>query len=435
MKRSCKILAITYGEFQSWYRYGEIKVNSSRISYIELIDSDVFDTDSPAINSLLDSSPQLSFDEEEGILLIQFITPSTLVELSEYDSLIIKFFDIKKIIPLTSRAKRILVDRLIDFDIILSDPFFEKQVNQMWFDRRLRDAHLGGDALVEILFNDAEQCIDQSLRNSVAHAIKEIDFRDIEINLDNYSKTWLSKAFTFTRHRPSKHGSLEYFIDFGSIFKDSISEDDIEFVKEFKDRLLEIKEKYKESKPKIDVLLCDKYLSEVSVYLLEKLPSIFCVPIESLILFLKFKENFVDAEQRINPKLLSQELTEYSKIDFSHKVIATWLLGCYAGFQRISRIIYAANSEKIKFYKGDTLSIDKIDKHEHVVDLETIDEKEENKIDSPLDKVDTDKEIVSSKTTKKKLKKSLQWLINIPHGLKKILEKTKKTSQNTKPKR
>ena len=64
----------------------------------------------------------------------------------------------------------------------------------------------------------------------------------------------------------------------------------------------EIKEKYKESKPKIDVLLCDKCLSEVSVYLLEKLPSFFCAPIESLILFLKFKENFVDDFFHLNTK-------------------------------------------------------------------------------------------------------------------------------------
>ena len=127
-------------------------------------------------------------------------------------------------------------------------------------------------------------------------------------------------------------------------------------------------------------------------YLLEKLPSIFCIPIESLILFLKFKENFVDAEQRINPELLSQELTQYSKIDFSYKVIATWLLGCYAGYQRISPIIYAANSEKIKFYKGDTLSIDKIDKHELVVDLETI----------------VEKDITQEKTAKKKTAKKRQ---------------------------
>ena len=35
------------------------------------------------------------------------------------------------------------------------------------------------------------------------------------------------------------------------------------------------------------------------------------------------------------------------------------------------------NSQKIKFYKGEPLSINKIDKHEHVVDLEIIDEKEE----------------------------------------------------------
>ena len=91
MKKNCKILAITYGEFQSWYRYGEIKVNTTRINDIELTDSGVFDTDSSAINSLLDDSPQLSFDDEEGILLIQIITPSTRVELSEHDSLIIKF--------------------------------------------------------------------------------------------------------------------------------------------------------------------------------------------------------------------------------------------------------------------------------------------------------------------------------------------------------
>ena len=401
MKKTCKFLAITYSELQSWHRHGEIQVNSSRISYIEPMDSGSFDTDSLAINSLLDSSPQLSFEEEEGILLIQFITPSRGAEHSEYDSLIIKFFDIEKIIPLTSRAKRLLIDRLTDFNIILSDPFFEKQVHQMWFDRRLRDSHLGGDALVEVFFNDAEQCIDELLRNSVAYAIKDIDYSDIEINLDNYSKTWLYKAFSFFRTRDSDHGSLGYFIDFGIIFRDSILEDDNVFRKEYKAQFLNLKNKFEGSEPKLDVLLCDKNITEASEYLLEKLPSFFCVPIEALILFIKFKENFINAGQYINPELLSQELTEYSKIDFSHKVIATWLLGCYAGFQRISPIIYAANSQKIKFYKGESLLINKIDKHRLESDLQNIDEKDKDEIDSPSDNGHMNKEIIGSKTTKK----------------------------------
>ena len=401
MKKTCKFLAITYSELQSWHRHGEIQVNSSRISYIEPMDSGSFDTDSLAINSLLDSSPQLSFEEEEGILLIQFITPSRGAEHSEYDSIIIKFFDIEKIIPLTSRAKRLLIDRLTDFNIILSDPFFEKQVHQMWFDRRLRDSHLGGDALVEVFFNDAEQCIDELLRNSVAYAIKDIDYSDIEINLDNYSKTWLYKAFSFSRTRDSDHGSLGYFIDFGIIFRDSILEDDNVFRKEYKAQFLNLKNKFEGSEPKLDVLLCDKHITEASEYLLEKLPSFFCVPIEALILFIKFKENFINAGQYINPELLSQELTEYSKIDFSHKVIATWLLGCYAGFQRISPIIYAANSQKIKFYKGESLLINKIDKHRLESDLENIDEKDKDEIDSLSDNGHMNKEIIGSKTTKK----------------------------------
>jgi hypothetical protein len=360
MKKSCKILAVTYGEIQSWYRYGEIKVNSNRIAYIGLTDLGAFDTDSSAINSLLDNSPQLSFDDEEGILLIQLTAPSKRVSLSEYDSLIIKFIDIEKIIPLTDRAKRILESRLSDFNINLSEPFFEKQVNQMWFGRRLRDALLGGDALVELLFNDAEQYINEPLRNSIAHPIKEIDYGDAEINLDRYKKTWLSKAFSYSRGKPPKLGSFDYFVDFGTILKEFISEDDSKYIKKYKDKLKEPHSKYKESESKIDVLLCDRSLSEASVYLLDKLPLAFPAPIEGLILFLKFRQNFIDADQLIDPELLSEELKEYSKIDFSYKVIGVWLLGCYAGFQRISPIIYAANSEKIAFYRGEKLLINKI---------------------------------------------------------------------------
>ena len=58
------------------------------------------------------------------------------------------------------------------------------------------------------------------------------------------------------------------------------------------------------------------------------------------------------------------ELVSYPKINFSHKVIAIWLLGCYSGFQRISSIIYSANLQKLKIYKGDPLEIEKIDKHD-----------------------------------------------------------------------
>jgi hypothetical protein len=261
---------------------------------------------------------------------------------------------------------------LSDFNIDLSEPFFEKQVNQMWFTRRLRDAHLGGDALIKLLFNSAEQCINESLYDSIAYPIKEIDFSDIEINLDGYRKTWLSKTFSYVRGRPSRHESLDYFIDFGSILKGFVSNDDSECLEKYRDKFKEINAKYKESKPGIDVLLCDKSLSEVSIYLLEKLPLAFPAPVEAFILFLKFREEFIDAEQLINPEELSQKLKKYSKVDFSHKVVATWLLGCYAGFQRISPIVYATNSDKIEFYTGEALSISKIGRHDPIVQENTI---------------------------------------------------------------
>jgi hypothetical protein len=369
MNKICKIVSLTYGELQSWYRHGEIKINPGQIYFIEQLESGDF-VESLTINLLIENSPQLSFDEEENILLIEFSSSTGSVKYSKYDSLIISFFDIERIIPLTSRAKGILESRLSYLS--LSEPFFEKQVHQIWFERRLREAHLGGDALVEVFFNDAEECIKDSLRNSAAYAIMDIDYSDKKINLANYTKTWLFKAFDFSRTRPSKHGSLEYFIDFGRIFKESIEEENV-LVNEYKAKLIDIKEKFKESNPRLDDLLCDKYTTEISKHLAEKLPSFFCAPIEAFILFLKFREDFRNSDQTIDPEILKMELESYLNINFSHKVVAIWLLGCYAGFQRISSIIYSANLQKLKIYKGDPLEIEKIDKH-NLIEAKDIDE-------------------------------------------------------------
>jgi len=361
MNRICKIVSLTYGELQSWNRHGEIKINPGQIYYIEQLDSGDF-AESLTINLLLESSPQLSFEEEENILLIEFSSSTGSIKYSKYDSLIISFFDIERIIPLTTRAKGILESRLSYLS--LSEPFFEKQVHQMWFERRLKEAHLGGDSLIDLFFNNGEEYIGESLRNSVAHAIKEIDFSDIEINLANYTKTWLSKAFCFSRTRQSKLGSLEYFFDFGLIFKESIVDDANVFRQEYKAEFINLKDKFEGSQPRIEVLLSDKFTNDISIHLSEKLPSFFCAPIEAFILFLKLREDFKNSDQTIDPEMLQMELVSYPKINFSHKVIAIWLLGCYSGFQRISSIIYSANLQKLKIYKGDPLEIEKIDKHD-----------------------------------------------------------------------
>ena len=138
MRNLCKMVGVTYGEFQSWYNYGEIRICSSRVVPMETTTDGTPDPESPLVSTLLERIPQLNLEDEEGILLIQ-LKPVD-IENDNYEISPIDFHTIylpieciERVIPLTERAGRILEPRMGSFRVIISPSYFDKQVRETWF--------------------------------------------------------------------------------------------------------------------------------------------------------------------------------------------------------------------------------------------------------------------------------------------------------------
>ena len=127
MKNLCKLVGVTYGEFQSWYNYGEIRICSSRVVDLETAPDGTPDTESPHVLTLLERIPQLNLEDEEGILLIQLKPVDKEIynyEISNIDfhTMYLPIECIQRVIPLTERAGKILEPRMGSFRVIISPP-------------------------------------------------------------------------------------------------------------------------------------------------------------------------------------------------------------------------------------------------------------------------------------------------------------------------
>ena len=127
MRNLCKLVGVTYGEFQSWYNYGEIRICSSRVVALETTPDGTPDPESPHVSTLLERIPQLNLEDEEGILLIQLKPVEIGIDNYEkphidFPTIYLPVECIQRVIPLTERAGRILEPRMGSFRVIISPP-------------------------------------------------------------------------------------------------------------------------------------------------------------------------------------------------------------------------------------------------------------------------------------------------------------------------
>ncbi len=66
-----KIIALTYGEFQSWFNYGSICLPGKKIITISLLPNGSPDPLCRNVGQVLSQLPQLGLNDEAGVLLCE----------------------------------------------------------------------------------------------------------------------------------------------------------------------------------------------------------------------------------------------------------------------------------------------------------------------------------------------------------------------------
>lgn len=373
MRSFREFVGVTYGEFQSWYNYGEIRLSADRLISLEVNadnESVVPDITCPSATILLDRLPQLNIDDEEGLLLIQ-LAPMDGVDCScgtgPYNSRIfyIPTKRIELVIPLTERARRLLEPRLASFGISLSQPFFDKLATEIWFRMRLHNAWRGGDALVDTLFDAGENSIGNALRLAAAGGVRKLDLPEDE-KIGHADTTWVTEAYTFTRHKPHDQGDINYLYDAGSVLAECAHKlhKNPTIIKAYRDIATKDINKRLSSTPLSDIL-ADASLKEAADVTETNFKDVFPASLYSLIIFLRWKDLFHKNGNEVDFQGLIDDCPKFVRsAGFEPTVIAVWLLGCFAGYEGIAPFVYSSNPESYAWFTGSKKLINKLQKPE-----------------------------------------------------------------------
>ena len=377
MKELCELVAVTYGEFQSWYNYGELRVSADRLVYLEQDADGKPDPDSAHTVLLTERFPQLSLEDEEGVLIVQLAASS--VDLGrlygtppmDVRTVYLPVDRVKRVIPLTDRAARILEPRLSALGVRLDPAILQQPVREAWYRMGVRRSMRGGDALVNLHFRCVDDVVGGRLREAAQEGVWALDHSGDQPAEGPHSKrvagsTWVSDAFSYTRHTPYPNGprDLGYVIDAGVALKTMAIRRSIDdgFLEPFRAAMKKARDRFT-SASRLPEILQDHHLKDVAALTREKLPEAFPAGLGALVAFLYWKDAFHRNGQEIPFSSLRRELQDFaSSLGFEETIAAVWLLGCFAGFERVAPALYAAHGARFPWYSGDVLAIEKIDR-------------------------------------------------------------------------
>ena len=364
MSKSHRFVGVTFGELAAWYASGETRLLRSR-----LIDVPI-DSKAPArsvrdgfpVRTLLQRLPPLSLDDEEGVLIV-WLASGQLSDDEEDSQLVRISMDlVEGVVPLTERARQILIVRLEDYGITPEEPWFEHEFRELSYKLRVQSSIRAGNDLVGIFAPGIEQATTNRLEGAAARALAIKDFDGAVAVSDDpasVSGTWIEVAFGWTRHQPYDRGTLNHLYDAGVVLKElqakngaAISTD---AVVAFRDRAKSIVKKLGDRARIDEILGCQDFYSaahEIEV----AAPDVFPAGLRALVLYLRWQEQFHNAGSSIDIGRLSGDLT---RLPINHKDVlaAVWLLGYYAGCERVAPLAYAADCVRFRWFRGQPLVV------------------------------------------------------------------------------
>ena len=257
---------------------------------------------------------------------------------------------------MTERARRILEPRLLSLGVKLDKPWFEDDVLERWSTRNVDNALDGGGALCGLLFED-DVPVGEKLKDAVRAAIRQLDRQEGQRS-DERLATWVPAAFRFTRHDPYDHGNVNYLIDAGQILSRLSWPPESDPIERCRDIVRGMIQRGSEVLSLADVVR-DADVDGLAAQL-EKSTDCFPAGLESLVIFCRWKELFHKWREEIDVAALAVETRELfaGAVGFPSVAESLWLLGCFAGHERVAHLRYAA--ERYPWFSGPDLSISRI---------------------------------------------------------------------------
>ena len=350
-----RFVGVTYGEFQSLYCYGRATIPRGRVVSMRIKRDGSPSTRRRDVSGLLATLPQLMLGDHEGVVILELAAGQSKTAGRPASEVFIG--DVENVIPTTQRARRILEPRLRSLGVELSQPHFEASVLEQWSWRNVTNAVDGGRELCRVLFED-DVLEDEKLRHAVETAIRHLDRQDGQ-EVDDTVATWIPAAFRFTRHDPYDYGSIDYLMDSGKILSRLPWPPESKAVERCRDVVRGMIGRRSEVSSLADVVR-DSDVENLAMELQETVPGCFPPGFRSLVIFCRWKELFHRWREAVDVEALAAEARELlaARVDYSAVMESLWLLGCFAGHERVAHLRYAA--ERHSWSCGPVLSMSKI---------------------------------------------------------------------------
>ena len=350
-----RFVGVTYGEFQALYGYGQVTVPWARVTNVNSNRKGKLQRKKSS--DFVKKLPQLMLDDQEGVLILEIDKRGPLRAAGDA---IISMEEVREVVPGTERARRILEPRLRSFGVEVGRARVETHVVEEWSKRNVANAHDGGDALCRLLFEEAVP-IGKELRNAAGEAIRALDRQDGQPDGGHGAATWVPFAFRFTRHDPYDHGNVNYLIDAGKVISELSWPSGAGAV----DRCREVVREMVRSRSgcaTLATVVNDAQVTRLASDLRDSAPERFPTDLRALVIFCRWKELFHNRREAVDLEALAGEAGQIiaEGATVQPLVDSTWLLGCFAGHERVAHLRYAAARKTLPWFRGPALSLTKI---------------------------------------------------------------------------
>ena len=200
---------------------------------------------------------------------------------------------------------------------------------------------------------------ERQLQAAVEAAIRQLDRQEGQDVDEEAAATWIPAAYGFTRHDPYDYGAIDYIIDSGQVLKKLSWPERSDGVERCREVVRGVLDRRSGISTLADVV-GDSDVVNLAAVLEETAPGLFPAGFRSLVIFCRWKELFHGWREAVDLQALGNEARELvaAGIDFRSVRESLWLLGCFAGHERVAPMRYAAEGQS--WWCGEKLSLVKI---------------------------------------------------------------------------
>lgn len=394
-------LAVSYSEFQRLYNFGEITAVTTRLAAIPLDDEGNPNDEPYHSRTLLGRAPAYDPMDEEAILLLGLsrIDAQHKLEFDDPCLITIEIETVDMVVPLGDRSYRILDGRLRGMGLKLSKPYFAESAKVHRFEMITMSCLKAGSRLAELLLGENSAPLPELMNLAIKAALYHT-----ECSEDPYSvsptfekiESVLPQVFEYTRHDPAHNLATDCVEDLGKCLRERYGAQS-PVVSQYREAFLTIKDIARDPSCSLIKALCQESFRDLLTRIYEQYPEAFpCHPI-SMIIYLKWKEQFGRAGEKLDLPGLHCECAELvASLGVQNLCASLWLLGSYVGHDRMATLLYSITTQAVPIYSGVLTELQpiKIDKTNLAETSTTKDAAPENDevVDQTLAPRDTDRD-------------------------------------------